>query len=97
VFVLYKFMWGPTHTVRVSYPWVCVTSVRSGLLYGTDDYVKAPYIVHSGANFIVYSARTLGLVVIIFMYHVFMPLIHCAAVRIGNVYYSVRMLSHLSD
>jgi hypothetical protein len=40
------------------------TSVRSGLLYGTDDYMKAPHIVYSGANFAVCSARTPGLVLI---------------------------------
>lgn len=63
---------GPTHTVRVSYPWVCGSSVRSGLLYGTDDYVKAPHIVHSVANFTVCSARILGLVVI----HIAVPSIY---------------------
>jgi hypothetical protein len=42
------------------------------LLYGTDDYVKAPHIVHSGANFTVCSARTLGLVAI----HIAVPSIY---------------------
>ena len=58
VFVLCKFIWGRTHTLRVSYSWVCGSSIRSGLLYGTDDYMKAPHIVHSGANFTVCFART---------------------------------------
>jgi hypothetical protein len=59
-------IWGPTHTVRV-----CESSLR-GLLYGTDDYVKAPHTVHSGANFTVCSARSLGLVVI----HIALPSIY---------------------
>jgi hypothetical protein len=42
------------------------------LLYGTDDYVKAPHLAHSGANFTVFLARTLGLVVI----HIAVPSIY---------------------
>lgn len=66
MFVLCKFIWGCTHTVRV-----CESSL-SGLLYGTDDYVKASHTMHSGANFTVCSARTLGLVVI----HIAVPSIY---------------------
>lgn len=96
MFVLCKFIWDPTHTVKVSYPWVCGLNVKSGFLYGTDDYVKAPHIVHSVANFTVCSARTLGSVVI----HIAVPSIYtfdslCSCENRKCVL--LRLLSHLSN